>query len=136
MACTETFAALRIFSEDVHPDEMSSILGVSASRTIPHDPSAKYRVRREMHYWVWQTKNLDSTDNEQHLAAIIEKFRDRSDALEALRDKGCQTDISNYWVSNGQGGPMLELEMMAALCELGLPIWWDMYFEDDDGTES
>ncbi len=48
---------------------------------------------------------------------------------------GCQTDICNYWVSNGQGGPSLDVEMLGALHDLGLPIWFDMYFEREDETE-
>ncbi len=48
---------------------------------------------------------------------------------------GCQTDISNYWVSNGQGGPSLVVDMMGELHERGLPIWWDMYFERADERE-
>jgi len=59
----------------------------------------------------------------------------RSDALEKLRDMGRQTDISNYWVSNGQGGPSLDVDMMGELHEPGLPIWWDMYFERADERE-
>ena len=137
MACTETFAALRIFSEEHHPDTISEILGVVASRTIPRDPKAKYRVRRETHYWVWETRDfIESADNEEHLTALIEEFRGRANALAKLREMGCQTDVSNYWVSNGQGGPILEVDMMAEFVRLGLSIWWDVYFEDQEDSDS
>jgi len=83
--------------------------------------------------WSWQTRRIvESTDNTGHLTEITNQLDGRSDALHKLRDMGFQTDIFNYWVSNGQGGPSLELEMMGNLHELGLPISWDMYFSDED----
>jgi hypothetical protein len=48
---------------------------------------------------------------------------------------GCHTDISNYWVGNGQGGPSLDVEMLGALHDLGLPIWWDTYFDHEGDSE-
>ena len=136
MSCIETYATLRIFSADHHPDEISEVLGVEATDIRPRDLNSKYKHRRESHFWSWETRDaVESTDNVEHLAAIIRQLDGRSDALRKLRGKGCQTDICNYWVSNGQGGPSLDVEMMGRLHELGLPIWWDMYFEADGERE-
>ncbi|MEM7430997.1 MAG: DUF4279 domain-containing protein [Pseudomonadota bacterium] len=133
MACTETYATLRIFSTDLHPDKIGEILGIVATHTRPLDPDSKYRPRRENHSWSWETrKKVDSTDNVEHLAAVIECLDGRTVALKQLRDMGCKTDICNYWVSNGQGGPSLDVDMMGTLHGLGLPIWWDIYFESED----
>ena len=136
MSCIETYATLRVFSVDHHPDEIGKILGMEATDTHPRDPNSKYRPRRESHFWSWETRDhVESTDNVEHLAAIISQLDGRSDALQKLRDMGCQTDICNYWVSNGQGGPSLDVEMMGRLHELRLPIWWDMYFEAESERE-
>ena len=136
MSCIETYATLRIFSADLHPDEIGEILGIEPTKTIPRDPASKYRPRRECNFWSWETRDrVQSTDNAEHLAAIIKQLEGHSAALQKLRDMGCQTDISNYWVSNGQGGPSLDVEMMGVLHELGLSIWWDMYFGSEEEHE-
>ncbi len=53
---------------------------------------------------------------------------------------GCQTDIVNYWVSSGQGGPYLSVATMQSLTDLNLPVWWDMCFGEEseyrEGSES
>jgi hypothetical protein len=132
MACTETNSTLRIFSEDVDPSKIGEILGVEATHTIPRDLNSKSRPRRENHYWSWDSRGqVESTDNSEHITAIIKLLEGRSIALEELRGMGCQTDICNYWVGNGQGGPSLDVEMLGALHKLGLPIWWDTYFDHD-----
>ena len=53
---------------------------------------------------------------------------------ESLRNAGCETDICCYWVSTGQGGPSLEVATMEELARLGLPIWWDVYFDGSART--
>lgn len=137
MACTETYATLRIFSADVHPDKIGELLGVEATRTVPRDPDSKYRVRREWHMWSWQTRDVvESTDNTEHLAEIVRQLDGRSQLLRELREMGCQTDIFCYWVSNGQGGPSLDVDMMGNLHELGLPVTWDMYFGGEDESDA
>jgi len=136
MACTETYATLRIFSTDLHPDKIGEILGVEATHTTPRDLNAKYRAHRDYHFWSWETRHrVESTDNVEHLAEIIKCLDGRSAALAKLREMGCQTDISNYWVSNGQGGPSLDVDMLGALAKFGLPIWWDMYFDREGESE-
>lgn len=133
MACIETFATLRIFSTDLYPDKIGEILGVEATHTELLNPNSEYRPRRENHFWSWETRQtVNSTDNTEHLAAMIECLDGRAATLQHLRDLGCKIDICNYWVSDGQGGPSLDVEMMGILHELGLPIWWDVYFESED----
>src|SRR5262245_23921155 len=130
MTCIETFATLRIFSATMHPKAIGEILAVEATDTIPIDPSSKYRVRRETNYWNWCTQHrVNSADNTLHIAALLEVFGSKQAELESLRTAGCETDICCYWVSTGQGGPSLEVATMQELARLGLPIWWDVYFD-------
>ena len=132
MTCLETFATLRIFSDSMHPDEIERILAIPGTKKIPRDPSSPYRPRRETNLWEWCTREImDSTDNSAHLAALIDRLVPRGHALGELRARGCQTDICNYWVSSGQGGPWLDIGTMRTLVDLGLPIWWDVYFADE-----
>jgi len=136
MACTETYATLRVFSTDVDPGTISEILGIEATRAEPRDLNAKYKHRRENHFWSWATRHkVESTDNAEHVAEIIKQLDGCASSLERLREMGCQTDITNYWVGNGQGGPSLSVEMLGALHRLGLSIWWDTYFDQEGDSE-
>lgn len=51
-----------------------------------------------------------------------------------LQARGCEIDITNYWVSGGQGGPWLMPCQMLKLGALNIDIWWDIYFSEEDGT--
>lgn len=135
MACIETHATLRIFSEDLSPIEIGERLNEEASHSRKRDPEAKYKMWRENSFWCWQTKGiLDSTDSKEHLIVLVSRFKMKKDALESLREDGCKIDVSNFWVGNGQGGPSLDVNLMTELCELKLPVWWDNYFESADET--
>ena len=37
MTSLETYAGLRIFSEDIYPDEISKIIGIDSFYTVPRD---------------------------------------------------------------------------------------------------
>jgi hypothetical protein len=135
MACTETYAALRIFSKNISPDIIGMRLGFSATEMIPLDPNSRYKVRRECNFWSWSTKGIiDSTDNIEHLYKIIEHLKGKENLMSELREDGCSTDIFCYWSSTGQGGPFLDIKTMESFVKLGLEISWDMYFDGEDET--
>jgi hypothetical protein len=133
MTCIETYATLRIFSRTLEPAAIGASLGIDATDPVPLDPSSKYRPRREVNYWGWCTRQhvASKTDNALHIAAILERVRGKELQLQHLRSVGCETDICCFWVSTGQGGPSLGVEVMRELSELGLSIWWDVYFDDE-----
>lgn len=135
MSCIETFATLRIFSATISPETIGERIGIEATEMRPIDPESTYRPRRETNYWAWCTKGkIDSKENLLHIAAIIDRLKDKVIQLESLRESGCQIDICNYWVSTGQGGPSLDAATMGTLSKLGLEIWWDVYFGEEDET--
>jgi hypothetical protein len=114
----------------MQPRLIGEILAVDATDSIPIDQSSKYRPRRETNYWSWCTRDrVDSADNTLHIAALLESFGAKQSEFESLRNSGCETDICCYWVSTGQGGPSLDVATMKELARLGLPIWWDVYFD-------
>ncbi|AZG33657.1 DUF4279 domain-containing protein [Shewanella psychromarinicola] len=135
MACTETYSTLLIFSEDITPDEINKSLGFFAHDIWVKDPEHKYKHRRERNIWKWTTQDLcKTTDNIEHLNIILKKLEGKESVLENLRNKGCETKITNFWDSTGQGGPSLTVELMRRLSVLGLDILWDMYFDDESET--
>ncbi len=133
MSCTETYATLRIFSADLHPDTISEILGLKATQIRPRDENSRYSGRREHYFWAWCSRDVvDSTDTVAHVAAVVDRLKDRARALSELRDLGCDIDVANFWVFDGQGGPSLDADIMGELSRLDLLIWWDIYLQGKD----
>ena len=133
MSCLETYATLRIFSQTLDPSEISRILDLVATRSKPLDPASKYGPRRENHLWAWSTRtSVDSKDGLEHVRTVIRALAGKEQRLDELRKAGCDIDVCCYWVSSGQGGPLLDVEALTGLARLGLEIWWDVYFSASD----
>jgi hypothetical protein len=132
MACLETYATVRIWSNDLTPDEISDALGIEPTRKFGKgELHAAGKLQRKANGWFYSTEQLtDTKEFEQHLDLILRTFKEKAEALKSLRAKNCQMDICTYWVSNGQGGPELSPEQMLALGTLGFMIWWDIYFRE------
>lgn len=131
MACLETYATLRIFSASQPPDKVGRILGLQGTVSKPRNPNSRYRHERERHYWAWSTAGVDqTTDGLSHIGTLIDALRGKESCLQKLREMDCEIDVCCYWVSSGQGGPFLDGSSLSALAQLGLDIWWDVYFGD------
>jgi hypothetical protein len=115
------------------PDEVSGVLGISATRSRPINPDSKYRHEREGHYWGWSSNShVQSVDGIDHVRSVVSLLQGKEKQLEQLRQSGCTTDVCCYWFSSGQGGPFLDSAALADLARLGLEIWWDVYFGKEE----
>ncbi|MBB5886012.1 DUF4279 domain-containing protein [Xanthomonas sp. LMG 8992] len=113
------------------PQDITQLLGITPRKSRHVDPSSRYRVRRENHYWDWESRAIEaSRDGLAHIRAIIKILRNKEAVLDHLRASGCEIDICCYWVTSGQGGPFLDVETLADLGRLQLSIWWDIYYGD------
>lgn len=135
--CLQTYAMLRLFSNDVGPDEVTALLGV-----VPTDAFAKgalfgeSRTRRFNAWFLSSEGAFDSRDSRRHIDWIISKIMGRSRELAGLQARGVDIDVSCYWVSAGQGGPVLSPRQMKDLVELNLNVAWDIYFGESNEYES
>jgi Domain of unknown function (DUF4279) len=135
MPCTQTFAGLCIYSPTLGPGEISERMGFRGTDGFERDASSRFRPNREHNFWLWSTQSLvDSTDHLDHLSAIFSQLAGKESVLDQLRSDGCTITISCYWDSDGDGGPYLTVEAIQRLAQLGVDIWWDIYF--DRGAES
>jgi hypothetical protein len=75
-----------------------------------------------------------SKDTRRHIDIILAALEGQAESIQVIQHQGCQVDITSYWVSTGQGGPWLMPEQMLKLGRLGISIWWDVYFSDEDKT--
>ncbi|WP_314972198.1 DUF4279 domain-containing protein [Comamonas testosteroni] len=132
-SCLETYATLRIFSEKLSAAEIAVALGLSATESFSRGDffGSKGRIRRHSG-WLLSTQGLvTSRDGRRHLAWLLDRLRNKAEGLESLRKSGADLDISCYYLSVGQGGPIMSSEQMLELGQLGLDVWWDVYFDSD-----
>jgi hypothetical protein len=141
--CAETYSTLRIFSDDLPPEEVAATLGIQATESFRKgDVHSRGKLLRKDNGWFYSTKQFsDSRDFRRHLDKILDALDGRIGAVKTLQSKGCKIEITTYWASSsGQGGPWLMPDQMLKLGTLGISIWWDIYFlgeaEQPDSTES
>jgi len=135
--CVKTYSTLCIFSDAVDPAEISATLGVMATSSFKKgEPYSKGRLQRKANGWFYSTKgSVRSKDTRRHIDFILKALDSKETAIGTLRQKGCKMDISSYWVSIGQGGPTLRPHQMTKLGNLGIEIWWDIYFDEEETTK-
>lgn len=128
--CAETYSTLRIFSDDLPLEEVTATLGIQATESFRKgDVHSRGKLLRKANGWFYSTKQFsDSKDFRRHLDKILDALDGRIDAVKALQSKGCKIDITTHWASTGQGGPWLMPDQMLKLGNLGISIWWDIYF--------
>lgn len=129
--CQQTYAVLRIFSDLTSPQETSALLGISPTDSFAKGDSVGSRgIKRKQNGWFLSTETqVQSRDSRRHLDWLVAALGDREEALNGLRLTGAEIDISCYWVSVGQGGPVIGSEQMQQLSRLGIDVWWDIYFD-------
>jgi hypothetical protein len=131
--CSETFSTLRIFSDDIRPNEITERLGLQPTKTYcKGELHGKGQLPRKTNGWYYTTsKILTSRDNRRHVDLILAALENKLEAINELHARGCKMDIMNYWVSaSGEGGPWLMPPQMLKLGELRIQIWWDVYFRE------
>ena len=136
MSCAETHSTLRIFCDDLFPNQISEALQIQPTDAfLKGDVHGQGRHQRKTNGWFYSTKKLcESTDGRLHLDLILAALEGKADPVEELRNRGCTLDIVSYWVSTGQGGPWLMPQQMLQLGRLGIEVWWDIYFQGEDET--
>lgn len=128
--CLQTYAVLRVFSGSSSPQEISTLLDITPTNSFASgDPINQQGAKRKQNGWFFSTETkVDSRDSRRHLDKILSSLSGRRPALVKLRLAGAEIDISCYWVSIGQGGPIIGADQMKKLGFFGIDVWWDIYF--------
>ena len=128
--CVETYSTLRIFSDDLAPDEITGVLKLEPTRVFRKgDSHARGRLKRKTNGWFYSTEKLStSKDTRRHIDLILAALDGKLDRVKKLHRKNSKIDIISYYQSVGQGGPWLMPQQMIKLGKLGINVWWDVYF--------
>jgi hypothetical protein len=99
--CAETYATFRVFSDSVRPDAVSSVLGTQPTSSFQKGDVYGNGLHRKANGWFYKTRHLTSSrDNGRHVDLLLNLLESKSEALESLREQGCEIDIVSYGVSN------------------------------------
>lgn len=136
--CARTYSTLRVFSDDLAPDEITKLLQIQPTKAFRKgDSHTRGRLHRKANGWFYCTKEMSaSKDTRRHIDLILKAFDKKVACIKKLHRAGCKIDITSYWVSTGQGGPLLMPQQMLSLGALGIAVWWDIYFKGENDTLS
>jgi len=128
-SCKATYATLRIYHEELEPDVISDLLGLTPSGSQKKGQVLGPRRLAPVGAWFLSSKSqVSSKDVRRHVHWIISQLGGKEPQFWRLQDEGYVTDISCFWLSaSGHGGPELDPELMQRLAFLRLPIGFDVY---------
>ena len=134
--CSYAHAWLRIMSEDLNPDEVTEFLGVTPSQIqrVGEPRTNKTTRVNKTSGWFLSTKGvLSSLDARHHLDWLLDHVANKKAEIDALRKRQYLVDVCVRWDSkSGHGGPTLSPKQLLGFGNLGIEVWFDVYFDFDD----
>jgi len=126
--CSKTYVTLRMYSDNLSPDELTEYFGIQPTKTQTKGQISKKNLIG-INGWFLTTKNIiDSKDSRRHIDYLTDKLLPVKDKLQSLISDGTKIDISCFWSSaSGHGGPTLSKQQLTKLADLGIEIWFDFY---------
>ena len=127
--CKETRVSLRIYRDDLDPDDISSRLGISPSKSQRKGDIGPGGQILPVGGWFLSSKgHVESKDAQRHVSWILDQLADKVEVIHRLQGDDYRVQLSCYWLTvQGHGGPMLVPEIMSRLTLFNLPIWFDFY---------
>ncbi len=142
--CTRTYATLRIVHRDAHPEAVTALLGLEPSDLWVKGELRRMRdgewcdVRRpnkESRWMLTSDEQLDSRDSLRHIDWVLEGFETKNAEFFQLASAGWEFMMAVYWESeHGDGGPRTTPLTMQRLSDLGIELWYDVYFPYEKPT--
>lgn len=135
--CSECYAELLIYPGSIHPDDITSLLGICATQiniagTTVMNSRGKVREIKISGWFLSSKDAIKSKDLRDHIDWIINQLYESKDALYKVQNtKDVKMTLKGTWRSKyGHSGPVLWPKQMLAMSELGLECSFDIYFDD------
>lgn len=135
--CVSTSTWFRVMSERLEPGAATACLGVQPSRIQVRGELPRPISKHPLKYsgWFLESKgHVQSRDARRHIDWLLLQLQGKAAAIAELKAEGHRVDACVYWESVGHGGPTLDPGHMAQLGELGVELWFDVYFAGEDGA--
>ncbi|NUS59813.1 MAG: DUF4279 domain-containing protein [Lysobacter sp.] len=133
--CSYTHVWLRVLHEALDPDDVTQLLGLQPTRIVRvgdrvHEKSTRTRTNA---VWLLESSDaVESRDSRAHFDWLLDRVGDKGPQLRALAARGYLVDICCKWDSAaGNGGPTFAPAQLSALGNLGIEVWFDIYFDKE-----
>ena len=131
--CEDTSVTLRIFADEIMPQEITERLGsepsfiqVKGERKYPNRPEY---INKENGWFLNSENSVKSKDSRRHLAWLISKLSNKHEEIKSLAANGAEIDIFCPWESkSGQGGPTMDPSQMKTLGELNIELVFEFWY--------
>jgi Domain of unknown function (DUF4279) len=122
-------AAVRIFGDDLQPEEIETALGLKATRShIKGQPrSPRYKGVWHETYWCLDSPLADERNMTDHLNWLLDSLEPRGDVIKALSGKYRIDFFCGFSSGNGQGGFTLDRLTLRRIADLGVQLVLDLY---------
>ena len=134
--CDYTHAWIRVISKDIGSDAIAEKLSLRPSQTIHIGERTSKRLDRYSRHSMWLLSTegkVDSLDARRHLDWLLKLLSPRRERVKKLIRDGCLIDCCCRWDSkSGHGGPTFSPKQLIGFGELGIEVWFDIYFAGDD----
>ena len=135
--CSRTHATLCIYLPgQSNPNEITEKLGIQPSRTQVKGEVRNGRVRNWPTAWFLESKEkVTSKEVRRHIDWLLEQLDGKSEVIRELQTDGSEIHLSCFWEpAVGDGGPMLDPELIKKLASLNIGIAFDIYFDDNESS--
>ena len=129
-------ATLRIYHDDLEPDELTRRLDVMPTKTqkkgeplTPFKPSIKTLRKAPVGGWFLDSEGrVESKDANTHIEWILDQMAHCTGALHDLQRQGYRIDIHVGWFAESDNTcPSLSSDIMRRLGICRLDCWFDIY---------
>jgi len=127
-SCARTYATLLVYPGERHPDEITSLLGVSPSRTSVAGEASPSRVNG---WFISSQGVIGSKDSRRHIDWLLDQISAVENRFkELLSHDGVRAEVRCFWESrSGNGGPIISPAQMSRLVQLDLSVSWDVWLD-------
>ena len=142
--CTRTYATLRMFHDSADPHTVTERLGIYASTLrvegelwefVDEERRELRRPNRDTRWTLSSEGQVESRDSLRHIDWVLDYIERDAGTIAALIAEGWRLDMAVSWQSEvGDGGPRTTPLTMRRLADLGITLWYDVYFPYDKPT--
>ena len=134
--CDYTHAWLRIMSENLNPDEITKALKITPTEIQRSGESRSKdsdKLLKHSGWWISTKDLVNSLDARHHLDWILDQVSNKKNEIESFQKAGYLVDVCVRWDSkSGHGGPTLSPKQLSGFGNLGIEVWFDIYFAGDE----
>lgn len=129
-SCSRTYSTLSIYHSSADPHLITDILQIVPDRTnLAGEKLASKRISKNSGWFLSTLDKVDSKDLRAHLEYLLQIVIPKVEQIKELIASEYKLAIWCFWESaNGNGGPIIDHELMKSLSLVPIDLYFDIYF--------